>query len=169
MNKSQWIRKMLRRRGGPDDKMKRTLNICIYDTDRLKEILNIATLEDIKISHIVANLFDYLAENMDSPQKTIEEFALEAQLPALDASEQEWALWFRAHPNVSKDWQMVKDRLIILWCLLERCEAQKAGHRHSDRTPWEIESQLEDARKRQNEQGSSWLSVLESRLKGKKA
>ena len=42
MNKPEWIRKMLRRRGGPDDKMKRSFNISIYDIDRLNEIQNIA-------------------------------------------------------------------------------------------------------------------------------
>ena len=69
---------------------KRPITLTIYNPELLEELKNLAFKNNTTVSAIFNNLYEYMLFQFQSPQKQIESFEFEKQIPPLYATSTTW-------------------------------------------------------------------------------
>ncbi len=70
-------------------------NLVIYDLDKYEVLDKFARTNNTNVSSIVNNLYEAFLKAVSSPQKTIDSFEIELQIPQLTDSEETWKNFYK--------------------------------------------------------------------------
>ena len=87
--------KILRKRAKEPDKRSEDKHLIIFDLDKYVQLQDIAKHEKTNVSSVINNLYEEFLGSYDNPQKSIEMFAVEDQVPAFTAGRKTWDKYIR--------------------------------------------------------------------------
>ncbi|MGI9229924.1 MAG: hypothetical protein ACR2P9_08710 [Gammaproteobacteria bacterium] len=70
-------------------------NLVIYDLDQYEVLEAFAKTNNTNVSSIVNNLYEGFLKAVSSPQKTIDSFEIELQVPLVTDSEETWKNFYK--------------------------------------------------------------------------
>ena len=93
--RGRYLEKILVKRHREKGKNTDRKSIVVYDMDVFECLTELARKESTTVSAILNNLYEVFLTQIDSPQKTIESFKTEHQIPPINASPQTWRLYLK--------------------------------------------------------------------------